>query len=689
MEYSLCKKLQKICLSERLLQLSHNDPGLKLLDSIKKCNIIFRIEEPQISNYVQNLVLITNETGVGVNYNMYDFGSFEKLLDALKYTTDECADFKLPSLSKKVYSSFTTTLCKYICIITGTDSVIHFLDHIKPFGVFCLDKDVLVDLQPLNRIESTILVNGNVHIHDNIPLVLPLEKICNLNNIDNYACPLPIFCIVGPMPGIFGENINRFSHQINDVYDFQSTIESTKNILAMYSNENLTSVLASAYPKYYTNLPYGMGFYIGTPQMTSYGALKECNKQILSYQDFPLVSHLTYTVGTILLGYIYPEGVTFQYDQIKQKDGSYSLYFYSYSYTCQNEWMWETFTKMQLLTDKDECSPTTIEADEKEPLINFSDRLYQNITDGIDSHINEVKQNIARIEDSSMGSNIDRETEQLKALKRQKQNMIDAKRTLGAQNILLHDTHEEKIKLQTDLINLLDKYVNCITDNDCDVSKLSNLEIQMKEVIGDITSKQKYGGAFYEVSSTWLKNPHNVELIESVVEKIHKMNISLLLKYQNKLVIILRDIYNAMEFTGLPDSYAKLYIKIQYLKSEDSEEANEPAEKPEEKEESDSSHKETKQLSATKAPSSSTTYEEPIDSPAITTRENMSKNIGTDKLFDTSTQNNSYEDSDRITFSSKNITNRIPLKSKLKPNKKNDNSKKMKLVEVQDIKSTL
>ena len=204
MDFSLSKQLQKICLSERLLQLSYNDSGLKLLDSIKKCNIIFRIEEAQISDYVQNLVLDTNETGVGVNYNMYDFGSFEKLLEALKYMTDDCENLKLPSLSKKVYSKFMTTLCTYISIITSTDRVINFLEHIKPFGVFCLDKDVLVNLQPLDRIESTILVNGKVQVHDNIPLVLPLEKIMNLYNIENYACPLPIFAVVSPMPGIFG-----------------------------------------------------------------------------------------------------------------------------------------------------------------------------------------------------------------------------------------------------------------------------------------------------------------------------------------------------------------------------------------------------------------------------------------------------------------------------------------------------
>jgi hypothetical protein len=171
MEYSLCKQLQRICLSERLLQLSDNDTGLRLLASIKKCNILFRIEESQITDYVQNLVRDTNETGVGVNYNMYDFGSFEKLLKALKYITDELENLSLSPLSTKIYSKFMTTLCTYISIITNTDRVINFLEHIKPFGVFCLDKDVLVNLQPLIRIESKILVNCKVNIHDNIPLV--------------------------------------------------------------------------------------------------------------------------------------------------------------------------------------------------------------------------------------------------------------------------------------------------------------------------------------------------------------------------------------------------------------------------------------------------------------------------------------------------------------------------------------
>lgn len=701
MEYSLCKKLQKICLSERLLQLSYNDPGFKLLDSIKKCNIIFRIEEPQISNYVQKIVLDTNESGVGVNYNMYDFGSFEKLLEALKYTTDEGADLKLPSLSKKLYSNFTTTLCKYICIMTGTDSVIHFLDHIKPFGVFCLDKDVLVDLQPLNRIESTILVHGDVHIHDNIPLVLPLEKVINLNNIDNYACPLPIFCLVAPMPGIFGENLNRFSHQINNVYDFQPTIESTGKIVTTFSNENMSSVLSSVYPKYYTNLPYGMGFYIGTPQMTSYGALKECNKQILSYQDFPLISHLTYTIGSILLGYIYPEGVTFQYDQIKQNDGSYSLYFHSYSYTCQSEWIWETFTKIQLLTDEDKTSLSAIGSDEKESEINFQDRLYQNITKRIDSHINVLEQNIDRGEDTGQDGNIERETEQLEALKMQKQNMIDAKRTLDDQSLSYRSRYEEKIQLQTDLINLLDKYIDCMTNNHHD-SQINKLEIQMKEMIKNIASRTDIGGAFYTTSSTWLKKSNNAELIEAVLEKIDNMNITLLLKYQKKLLDILKDIYVAMEFTASFEAYGQLYVKIEYLNSKDSEEPAETeqeAEKQEEnkgnEEESDPSINTTKQVSLVLRESSSTTHEKLENSSDMTAGENISENSSTEKPFDVletseeSIDKKSYKDSDRMTFSSKNITKKTALKCKLKSKQKNDDSKKLKLVEVQDIKSTL
>lgn len=716
MEYSLCKQLQQICLSERLLQLSYNEPGLKLLDSIKKCNIIFRIEEPQITDYVHNLVLDTNETGVGVNYNMYDFGSFEKLLEALKHVTGECENLKLSPLSKKIYSKFMTTLCTYISIITNTDRVIYFLEHIKPFGVFCLDKDMLVNLQPLDRIESTVLVNGKVSIHDNIPLVLPMEKIINLYDIEKYACPLPVFCVVAPMPGIFGENLERYPHHITDVYDFQSTIESTNKILDIFSNKDLRSVMSSVYPKQCVHLPYGIGFYIGTPQMTSYGALMQCNKQILSYQDFPLVSHITYTVGSILLGYIYPEGVTFQYNQIKQDDGSFSLYFNSYTYTCKNEWIWKTFRKKQLLTNTDEGTLLTIESSENKPQINFPDKLYQNITDDIDHNINKVQENIERQEKDTMsGSNIiQRERQQLEYLQTHRQDIIDTRNTMEEEKEMYKIMSQNQSKLQTDLINIFNDYVNAIKN---DNGKLRDLKKKIFKTIQDIQAIahniQKNIAHQYIYNSThppWHEISKNIDLIESVIKNIDSTDENLLFIHQEDLVDIMIQIYNVID--QLPYSYLGLYIQIQNIgKSEEQEEEEEVEEEENETlTEEEKKDSEDKIVHPVKLESSAgTANKSPNNADIKSNITEKEKNVEESQPTDESSKMSTLEDpvSERgsestseldekssvaMTFSSKNIemaTKSITLKSKLKPKKKHEGSKKPKLIEVQDMKSSL
>lgn len=667
MDYSLSKQLQKICLSERLLQLSYNDSGFKLLDSIKKCNIIFRIEEAQISDYVQNLVLDTNETGVGVNYNMYDFGSFEKLLEALKYMTDDCENLKLSSLSKKVYSKFMSTLCTYISIITSTDRVINFLEHIKPFGVFCLDKDVLVNLQPLDRIESTILVNGKVKVHDNIPLVLPLEKIMNLYNIENYACPLPIFAVVSTMPGIFGENVKRYPQHITNVYDFQSTIEATKNILDSYSSVYLSSSTSSnIYPKHYVHLPYGIGFYIGTPQMTSYGALMECNKQILSYQDFPLVSHLTYTVGTILLGYIYPEGVTFQYNQIKHEDGSFSLYFYSYTYTCQNEWKWKTFTKKQLLTNTDKAlisSSTNIESDENKSQINISKRFYQNIKDTINQDINKIEENIGRYaKDNDSDDKIHKQETQLHYLQKQKDGMMHTMKNIEQQKANYEEILEKKNELETQLFKALKTYITDIKENNN--SNLEDFKQNTQKIQQDIDKiNEEIKNHFYiykcfNKPTFWSKKPANDNLITSVVDTINSLDKTSKIKHKVDIKEAMTLIYNKLD--DLPFSYSQSYINFDYLtetdkKIEDEEiEGKEEEQAAQEKEENEDK----------------TTPKKKVEPVIVNSWSFSSKDIDKNK---------------HITLESQQVL----LKPNMKQRRNKEGFKRQKIVEIQEMKSNL
>jgi hypothetical protein len=729
MEISLCKQLQKICLSERLLQLSYDDPGLKLLDSIKKCNIIFHIAQPRFSEYIQNLVIETNETGVGVNYNMYDFGSFEKLLEALKYKTEEKI-LKLPSLSKKIYSNLMSSLCTYISIMTNTNRVINFLEHIKPFGVFCLDKDVLVNLQPLDRIESTILVNGQVNIHDNIPLVLPLEKIINLYNLDKFSSPIPLFMIVGPSQGIFGENLERYSHHITNTYDFQHSIETTKEILNRYSNNFLTELTIKICPNNIVHLPYGIGFYIGTPQMTSYGALMECQKQILAYQDFPIISYLTYTVGAILLGYIYPEGMTFQYNQIKQDDGTFSLYFNSYAYTCHQEWTWKSFTKKQLVSDENSVFSTS----NIDNSISFSDMFFQNLNKTITQDIQHLEQNLERYEETDIrNQNLERYEEtdirnQIEFLQKQKQEMMESKDTRIKNK---EDLNKIKLELQTTMINLLDQLVTSIPNNEDNNlnSIIDELNITIKKFHNN-EYKIMSSGYCFNPGSAWHENPTNIKLFESIIKKINNIDQEILLKYKEKLIKVLQEINIVIE--GLPLSFYEMYNILNpphfdsdsdsdILDKKGGEEEEEEGEKKEEEEEGED---DKKSITKTISPVKINQEDKLIDSPEtisddiqhmvkniISTAENESQeqeNIKNEskklpgqedtslEAKDTSLESNEQNLKDKIDPSLESNKQHLPmtfssemktLKSKPREKKKNTVSKRPKLVDVQSIKS--
>lgn len=676
MEISLCKQLQRICLSERLLQLSYNDPELKLLDSIKKCNIIFHVEEPQCSEYVQRLILDTNETGVGVNYNMYDFGSFEKLLEALKYITGEYKNLKLSLLSKKIYAKLMSKLCTYISVITNTDRVINFFDCIKPFGIFCLDKDVLVNLQPLDRIQSSILVNGHVNIHDNIPLVLPLEKIINLYNLENYACPLPIFCVVGPMPGIFGENIERYSHHITNAYNCQSSIECTKKILDIYSNEDLST---SIYPRYYVHLPYGIGFYIGTPQMTSYGALVECNKQILSYQDFPLVSQLTYTVGTILLGYIYPEGVTFNYNQIKQDDGTFSLYFYSYTYTSHHEWVWKTFTKKQWVTDKDPVLVSQTIPNSQ----NIPDVFYEAIAKKVEQNIKDVEANLSKYEESATNLMITKEKDHLAYLHKHHQEMKTSKNIIDNRKTVYKHLCDDNIKLQTKLINSFSEFITDVETGQHQ-NELNIIKDTILNLLGEVKNIQKKIAKeiyiYKDPNHIWHEIPGNNDLIESIINRMNKINPTVIAQYKKELKNIMRGIYDVIE--ELPQSYRIMYTRLDYISKQEEEVDKEATSK--EKEEKHKQTKMVKEESKVLSPMKQDFLSNKV-TPKISNEEAeiVDQNSVSDKVTHIKLP---------MTFSSKtaetNINN-IALKSKLRERNKDGNSKKRKVIEVHNIKSSL